>query len=361
MRNSRLLVYLLWVSALPMILTVSGCTKKFNTTRELSWECMDEKINKINAILDTAKVGTADYTYSQQSIDELQAALADVKTGMSYAKAGKYVLQFEADNICLKADQAISQFQQSFNFTLPPGSNGELLVNGLNQKGSIDFGDELAYSSSNTFTVELWVKYNKDFLDFEMASLIGTTSEGPSGDNKFEGWNIHYQRSGNLRASIGCGSGVLEQARAYPVNYGEWNHVALVWNINAATEPGDDRPYHMKMYVNGELFWQKNNDILAGGTPRPMLPSTKKKMRAFMDPYHPTRCMTGYMKKFRIWNEAKTPNQLKALMAADVAGTEAGLLCAWDFLVVPANPDNVPDKTGKYKAKIQGSYKWMPR
>ena len=360
MKYSRLPLYLLWVFALPVLIGSTGCKKKFDTTRDVTWECMQEKIDKISKILDTARVGPDDYMFPQSSVDELQLALEDVKTGMSSAMAGKFVLQFEADNVCLKADQSITRFLGSYNYTLPPGSDGQLLVNGLDQKGSIDFGDHPEYSNSNTFTAELWVKYNQNFLDFEMASIVGTTSEGPSGPNKFEGWNIHYQRSGNLRASIGCGSGVLEQARAYPQNFGEWNHVALVWNINAVAGPGEDRPYHMKMYVNGELFWQKNNDILDGGIPRPMLPSSRKKMRAFIDPYHPTRCMTGYMKKFRIWNLAKTPQEIQALMNSDVTGTEAGLLCAWDFVKVPVDPSNVMDKTGRYKAKIQGSYKWMP-
>ncbi len=91
-----------------------------------------------------------------------------------------------------------------------------------------------------------------------------------------------------------------------------------------------------------------------------MLPSSRRKMRAFMDPHHPTRCMTGYMKKFRIWNAAKSQDQIKALMNGDVNGTEAGLLCAWDFLKVPVDPSNIPDKTGRFTAKIQGSHKWMP-
>ncbi|WP_199417161.1 LamG domain-containing protein [Chitinophaga silvatica] len=340
-----------------------GCAKKQNNVRVLTLDCMESKISKIRSILDTAKVGTDDFMYPQQSVDDLQKALTDIQTGISYAKAGRFILQYEVDNVCNKADQAITQFLGSYNYTLAPGSDGELLVNGLNRKGSIDFGDRAEFSNSNTFTVELWVKYNKDFLDFEMATLIGTTSEGPQSnwpDNKFEGWNIHYQRSGNLRASMGVGTGVLEQAKAFPTNYGKWNHVALVWDINAKAGAGEDRPYHMKMYVNGELFWQKNNDILAGGVPRAMLPSSTKKMRAFIDPYHPDRCMTGYIKKFRLWNEAKTPDQLKTLMTADVKGNESNLVCAWDFTVVPTDPDNVKDKTGKFTAKIQGSYKWMP-
>ncbi|QEC43241.1 LamG domain-containing protein [Pseudobacter ginsenosidimutans] len=358
--KKSLMPYLLWAFAIPVIIGSSGCKKKFDTTRELTLDCIKEKIDKIGSILDTARVGEDDYMFPQSSVDDLQLTLDETKTSLSEALAGRFVLQYEADNVCLRAEQAITRFLGSYNFTLPAGSDGQLLVNGLDQKGSIDFGDNAEYSASNTFTVELWVKYNQNFLDFEMASIVGTTSEGPDGPNKFEGWNIHYQRSGNLRASIGCGSGVLEQARAYPTNYGEWNHVALVWDINATAGAGEDRPYHMKMFVNGELFWQKNNDILSGGSPRPMLPGSRKKMRAFMDPYHPTRCMTGYMKKFRIWNAAKTQDQIKALMNGDVTGTEAGLLCAWDFLKVPADPSNIPDKTGRFTAKIQGSHKWMP-
>ena len=358
-RTRRFLaVFLIW-----MVGFNSSCVKSFEKTRPLVLNCTEEKLAAIQTILDTARVGTDDYTYPQSSYDLLAEAFEEVKTGISYARSGRFVLQYEVDNICVKADQAITQFLQSFNFTHPPGSAGELQVFGLNQQGSIDFGDDLAYSNANTYTVELWAKYDENFLDFEMATLIGTTSEGPQSawpNGKFEGWNIHFQRSGNLRASMGCGPGVLEQARAYPQNFGQWNHIALVWDINAPILPGDDRPYHMKLYVNGELYWQKNNDILVGGSPAPMLPSSRRKMRAFIDPYHPSRCMTGYMKKFRLWKEAKTPEQLKALMTTEVIGTENNLECAWDFTVVPQDPSNIPDKTGRYKASINGSHKWMP-
>jgi len=46
-------------------------------------------------------------------------------------------------------------------------------------------------------------------------------------------------------------------------------------------------------------------------------------------------------------------------MTSDVKGTEANLICAWDFISVPTDPENVPDKTGRHSAKLVGKYKWI--
>ena len=81
-------------------------------------------------------------------------------------------------------------------------------------------------------------------------------------------------------------------------------------------------------------------------------------MWAFQEPTDFYRCMTGYIKKFHMWNSAKSIDNIKTLMNSDVSGGETDLICAWDFVEVPANSDIIPDKTGRHSAKLVGKYKW---
>lgn len=90
------------------------------------------------------------------------------------------------------------------------------------------------------------------------------------------------------------------------------------------------------------------------------MPNTRNQnMWAFQEPTDNSRCMTGFIKKFRMWSTAKSANEVKTLMNSDVTGTESGLVCAWDFTTVAEDVTNIPDKTGKHVAKIVGNYKWF--
>lgn len=82
------------------------------------------------------------------------------------------------------------------------------------------------------------------------------------------------------------------------------------------------------------------------------------RMWAFVEPKDNSRCMSGYIKKFRIWSTSKTVEEINTLMVSDVVGDEPGLVCAWDFVETPENPEEMIDKTGRHTAKLVGVYKW---
>lgn len=263
-----------------------------------------------------------------------------------------FVLQYEIDNYCIAAEKAIAEFQDSYQQTLQPGTPAELKVFGIDGKGRIEFGSDPAYGGGNTFTVESWVKYDAGFFESGIGSFLSTFD----GKQPNEGWMINFLGS-NLRTTIGMGpqeGRVLEEGRAYPDNFGKWNHVVTVWD-NTLSEG------QLKMYVNGELFFSKTNDVKNdAGVLQNYMPNTRNQnMWAFQEPTDNSRCMTGFIKKFRMWSTAKSANEVKTLMNSDVTGTESGLVCAWDFTTVAEDVTNIPDKTGKHVAKIVGNYKWF--
>lgn len=343
----------LFFPILLVMVFLASCTKDSKTARQpLQLDCLDAKMNEMTAILDTAVIGDSDGTFPSEEAINLQKALIDLQMGKSLALADKFVLQYEIDNYCIAANKAIANFKNSIQMILPAGTPAELQVMGIDRKGRIEFGSDPAYGGSDAFTVETWMKYNSGFFESGIGDLIATFNNTAT---PFEGWMINFMGD-NLRATIGMGpqpARVLEFGSKYPSNYGQWNHIALVYDASLAEG-------QLKMYLNGKQFFSKTNDILdnAGVLQQYQPNKQNTSMWAFQEPTDLSRCMTGYLKKFRMWSSAKNIEQVNSLMNTDVNGTEADLVCAWDFTSVPENPDNIPDKTGRHAAKLVGKYKW---
>lgn len=324
---------------------VSCGGQKETSFPELSFDRMYADLAEMNDLLANSAFGSEDGTYPVESAAILEAAIENLQEGLSKGLAGMFVLQYEVDSYCIAAEKAIAEFKETLQVTLLPGTPAELRVFGTDGKGHIEFGEDPAFAGGDTYTVESWLKYDKGFNEAALGSFISTFD---GRDSKNEGWMVNFMGD-NLRMSIAIdpGNGVLEHGSAYPTNYGEWNHIVAVWD-NTLSEN------QLKMYVNGEVFFVKTNDT--GGN---YAPNTRNpRMWAFQEAVDHGRCMTGYIKKFRFWNSAKSQDEVKSLMKSDVEGTEADLVCAWDFTEVVENSDDIPDKTGRFHAKIVGSHKW---
>ncbi len=349
LRQLTLWLFIPWIAGA----TLTACDENKRQVIELDLSCMSEHLEDMQRIIDTAKIGEVDGTFPPASADEFQSAIDELKTGISKAKAGYFVLPFETNAYCIEASKAIASFMNAFQTTLEPGTPAELQVFGIDRKGYVDFGESSAYGGSNRFTVEAWLKYDPGFFEFAIGDFIATFSHDGNGIK--QGWMLNFMGS-NLRTTLGMGpqqDRVLEWGAAYPTNYGQWNHIVAVYDESADAD-------QLKMYINGEVLFTKTNDIRDGaGVLQKYQPNTRNlKMWAFMEPEDNNRNMTGYIRKFRLWSTAKSQTDVKSLMNSDVNGSEANLICAWDFTQVPEDPDNIADKTGKFRAKIVGQHKW---
>ncbi|NPA35441.1 MAG: LamG domain-containing protein [Chlorobi bacterium] len=315
---------------------------------------MYSKLNDMQNILDTAAVGDEDGTYPYESVIILAKEKENLENAISMANADRFFLQYEIDNYCVMADKAIADFESSLQITLDPGTPAEIKVFGIDQKGRIEFGASPKFGGSDAFTVESWIKYDEGFYESAIGDFLATFNNTA---DPYEGWMINFMGD-NLRATLGMGpqsNRVLEFGSVYPKNYGEWNHIAMVYD--ASLSEGQ-----LKMYLNGELFFSKTNDIYdESGNLQSYVPNTQNtNMWAFQEPTDLSRCMTGYIKKFRMWDGAKSMEEIKYLMSSDVSGSESDLICAWDFTEMPEDVENIPDKTGQFSAKLVGKYKWYP-
>jgi hypothetical protein len=337
---------------LVFLISFSCSGTKENVLPELNFEGFDLYIAEISNILDTAVVGDIDGTFPRENHVALQKTLLELQTGKSKAEAGEFLLQYEVDNYCILAEKAIQDFMDSFQITLPAGTIAELKVFGIDQKGRIEFGASPDYGGSDAFTVEVRIKYNNGFCESAIGDFIATFNNTAT---PYEGWMINFMGA-NLRATIGMGpqtARLLEQGSAYPTNYGEWNHIAMVYDASLPEN-------QLKMYINGKVFFEKTNDIENdSGVLQSYQPNKENtNMWAFQEPTDHSRCMTGYIKQFRMWNSAKSMDEINALIDSEVKGNEPGLICAWDFTSVPEDGENIPDKTGRHAAKLVGKHKW---
>lgn len=328
-------------------ITHVSCKKTFTSTPKLNYDSLSKLKVQIQNRLDTAVVGVSDGTYTQSSFDALSTALDNLKLGISKANAGVFILQFEIDNYVLDARKAIKLFDESLQSSLPANTPAELYVNGIDHKGYIDFGSSADYCGGAHFTVETWAKYNEGFIETTFGSFISTfISPLP-----YKGWSLHFWGSQNslLRFTFGSNNPNPDLSlptiyTAAPSSYGQWFHIASVFDVTAKKA---------LIYINGEL--KASADV----TDNMVVNSNDDtRMWAFVEPKDNSRCMSGYIKKFRLWRSSKSAAEIKALMQADVTGTENDLICAWDFTKTPVDQNSIADKTGNHTAKIVGAYKW---
>ena len=331
----------------PLLMT--SCYEKYHGSgQKLSYDRMYELLEEIQQTLDDAVIGEADGMWSQSSYDDLEAAASELRRGIVKAEAGLFILQFEVDNYVNSAEKALKVFKESQILAVEAGKPVELYVNGVDHKGYIDFGSSADYDPVN-FTVEVWTKYNEGFIEFVFGSLISTfVSPIP-----YKGWSLHYWGVSNslIRFCVGTDNPSSDNTlptlyTPAPSTYGEWVHFAGVYDTGGQC---------MYLYVNGELkqSWTLSDKMVAGET------ADELRMWAFVEPLDHSRCVSGYIKKFRLWSVAKTQEEVNALMNSDVTGSEPGLACAWDFTIKPENDSEIPDKTGHHTAKLVGSYKWF--
>lgn len=333
-----------------LILTLcfASCQKdKTNGTQVLNFEQLYVQKAEMETRLHEAVIGTEDGAYPQSSYDDLQSALSVLKEGISKERAGVFILQFEVDNYILAASKAIKLFDESIIVSLPAGVPAELFVNGIDHKGYIDFGSSADYCGGPKFTVETWTKYNDGFTETSFGSFISTfISPLP-----YKGWTLHYWGASNsaLRFSIGTDNANPDVTlptiyTSAPSDYGKWFHVAAVF---------DSSLKKMLLYIGGELkaSTDMGDNMVVNG-------ADDMRMWGFVEPKDNSRCMSGYIKKFRLWSTSKTESEIKELMNSEVQGNEKALVCAWDFTETPVDNSAIVDKTGKHSAQLVGVYKW---
>ena len=90
------------------VLGFSSCVDEVESgAQDLDYSRLYELRAQIEERLENAVVGIEDGMYPESSYADLEAALEELNRGISSARAGLFILQFEVDNYALAAEKAI--------------------------------------------------------------------------------------------------------------------------------------------------------------------------------------------------------------------------------------------------------------
>ncbi|MDR1720677.1 MAG: DUF4972 domain-containing protein [Dysgonamonadaceae bacterium] len=348
--------------------SLNSCSEEKNKDireRNPDIELLGESLTLLKTTRDEARYGTIKGNYPEESKQILNDAMAVIARLIFRIENGETISEAEIAQVKTMTQNAIAEFNATVR-TETLLYDAELYVDG-DAGGYIDFGISSEYSrfgenGNQAYTVELWVKYKA--LPGGIGAIVSTFVE--NGGVRC-GWMLNMINSDYLRMS--CTSN-LEHQMWEPgdgfTDIEKWVHVAAVYNDKGVDGDMDNgSPVVLKYYENGVMANKSSNSNPsmyynpADDSKLPSLP-----MIAFaqhtLDGSR-TRTMQGYIKHFRIWKTAKSPDEIVKLMNGTtvVTGNESDLSCAWPFDKQVEDDLNIKDLTGRHTAVLKGSYQWI--
>lgn len=325
---------------------------------------LEEAVNNLKNELSQAEFGEKKGMYPSES----RAILTDaIDNANRYVLLIKYAKpspsESEKQRYLDECDNAMSRFRATVRTENVKATPADLFVDGRGSgaESYIDFGHDEEYfnfgaAGLQSFTVEFWVKVTKAGGKDQNVFLSTLVNQ--------DGWSMYWRNAdgGIYRGTWGDEQGLVEPSFKAPAD-GEWVYFAMTYSDTGLPDAPALRARH---YVNGET------KTTEGGVGQRqykfnVFAAHNKPMTAFGrymrngDDMLFEEGFAGYMKKIRIWKEAKDVDYLNASYNGEVTvtGSEPMLVAAWDFTTKPDGVDNViTDLTGRHTATIHGNYKW---
>ena len=215
--------------------------------------------------------------------------------------------------------------------TTPPPSTSVATVLVFDGQNSLVVLDQPLPAFPAGVTVEFWAKGGDDL---------------PRATSVFASWkadgarilNIHLPWSNGVVYWDAGGDGFDRiQKAAEPGEYkGSWAHWAFVKDV---------AKQEMSIYRNGAL-WHR-----AGGQARPLAEGGYANIGAYVNGAHK---WSGRLAEFRIWDRARTEEEIRADRGRRLTGKEPGLVGYWPLDRIDAN-GTTPDLTGHRPGAVRGA------
>lgn len=373
----RITILILGLCCTLFLLQATSCSEEkhhFNAALDVQ----DPYITKLDTLVSsmTKLSENSDYgTRAGQYPTESKAILTDaISNANRYALLIKYQdpapSESEKERYVAEINKAVEKFKNSIRKEDAETIPAELFVDGKTTQSYIDFGRSRDYTvfgetGNQSFTVEFWVKIiERGPYD---NSIFLSTYFSNSGDHWRNGWMMYWRKSNNgiFRVtwsgfSNGDRYGIWEPNFPAPPEE-QWQHFAFVYSDKGLD---GNSALRAKLYLNGQVVATQNNSNSSEVYNSTDYNNYDKPMTAFCRWVNNERMeegFSGYMKKIRIWKEAKNDAYIQSSFneETDIRGKETNLVAAWDFTSKPTGTDNlVLDLTGKHEAKIIGNYKW---
>ncbi|MCU0343453.1 MAG: T9SS type A sorting domain-containing protein [Ignavibacterium sp.] len=166
--------------------------------------------------------------------------------------------------------------------------------------------------NNSPFTVEAWIKTNTTTSNQSIISKISTV-----------GYELGLNSNGKIYLSLN--DGIYNSVSNYST--GIWTHIAATYDLNL-----------VKIYINGVLDFSSTVESPITNNSNEAIIGARRVNETTFD-----RVMNGSLDELRVWNVARTENEIRATMSKTILENTTGLVGYWRF----DNPEglNVPDLT----------------
>jgi hypothetical protein len=161
------------------------------------------------------------------------------------------------------------------------------------------------------FSLEFWMMVGE--YPFQRREILGKWGSGSGVDDEYGG-NIHT--SGEIELNISGASGGLSRVYSNPISPHTWIHAAEVF---------DSASHSYKLFIDGILESNITPSTLT------MNRNTSQPFRIGTYDFSYAPEFKGQMDEIRIWNVARTEEEIQANMYRELSGTEPGLIGYWKF------------------------------
>lgn len=188
----------------------------------------------------------------------------------------------------------------------PVSATGNSAFN-FNGSAYVEIPDAPALRLSDNFTIEAWV-YLQDGTN---ETII---DKGPTYSYLFQIYSNEQPGLGLYANYGGTHNWVYSSAVTVPIN--QWSHVAVTFRNEA----------------NGLKFWV-NGNLVSQHTPAGALISDTGAVNIGRQEPGGCNCnlLQSRLDEVRIWNSARSQDELQSTMTTEVPGSTAGLVAYWDF------------------------------
>lgn len=202
--------------------------------------------------------------------------------------------------------------------------NHALQFDGTNDKITIPHNE--VFNIGEGFTIEAWINASVWRPEVWRGSIVTKDSQGPD-----SGFAFRCGNNGTLNFVMSVNQGWNEISSGPVMNTGQWYHVAVVVE-------GDK----MRLLINGEVVSSKTFT----GTPTPNTQSiTIGESSGF-----PGRYFNGVIDEVRVWNVARTNQEIFDNQGSSFDGTESGLIAYF-----PMNEGEGTDISNKANGDLNGT------
>jgi hypothetical protein len=170
----------------------------------------------------------------------------------------------------------------------------------------ISCGNNSVLNPVTAITVEAWINADTWKTNYWQGTIVGKDNTNQTG------YTLRCGNNGKLSFVIGKSPGWAESISAAVMQIGQWYHVAGVYDGTT-----------ISLYINGVLSGQQAVTGNIGISSNPLLIGES--------PGYPDRCFDGKIEEVRIWNVARTANQVREYMNIPLTSGSAGLVAYWQF------------------------------